>query len=195
MKLLNKTAGQHLVHHGRTWEQFKLIQQGFEDSPGVRLSYYNGTIEILMPGEEHEFFKTTIGFLIELFLAERGIEFIPAGSMTQERRGTASAQAGESYWIGTKKAVPDLSIEIIFTSGSVKKLETYQALGVPEVWFWEQDGIFTLYHLRSSSYERIDRSELPTLIDLEIDLLARCVLMAQTSRVEAFREFRNEIAQ
>ncbi|MBD1822910.1 Uma2 family endonuclease [Cyanobacteria bacterium FACHB-DQ100] len=194
MQLLSRTTDQYLIHHDRTWEQFKLIQQGFENSPGVRLFYYNGTIEILMPGEDHEFFKTIIGFLIELFLTERGIEFIPAGSMTQERQGIASAQADESYWLGQKKPVPDLSIEVVFTSGGTSKLERYQALSVPEVWFW-QDGVFTLYHLRDSGYERIDRSELPTLIDLDIDLLARCVLMAQTSRVDAFREFRNAIAQ
>jgi Uma2 family endonuclease len=194
MQLLNKSADQRIVHHGRTWEQFKLIQKGFEASSGVRLFYYNGTIEILMPGEDHEFFKTIIGFLIELFLAEKGIEFIPAGSMTQERSGTASAQADESYWLGEKKHVPDLSIEIVFTSGGPSKLERYQALGVPEVWFWE-DGVFMLYHLRTDRYERIDRSRLSTLADLDIDLLTRCVLRSQTSRVEAFREFRQAIAR
>lgn len=192
MQLLNKATDQHIVHHGLTWQQFKLIQQGFEGSPGVRLFYYNGTTEILMPGEDHEFFKTIIGFLIELFFAENDIEFIPAGSMTQELQGTASAQADESYWIGEKKRVPNLSIEVIFTSGGSNKLERYQALGVPEVWFW-QDGLFTLYHLRDNGYEKINRSELPTLINLDIDLLTRCALMAQTSRVEAFREFRKAI--
>jgi Uma2 family endonuclease len=194
MQLLSRTTDQRIVHDNCTWEQFKLIQQGFEGSPGVRLFYYNGTIEILMPGEDHEFFKTMIGFLLEFFLAERGIEFIPAGSMTQERQGTASAQADESYWVGQKKSVPDLSIEVVFTSGGPSKLERYRALAVPEVWFWE-DGVFTLYHLRNDEYERIYRSELPALIDLDIDLLARCVLMAQTSRVEAFREFRSAIAE
>jgi Uma2 family endonuclease len=194
MQLLNKTADHHIVHHGHTWEQFKLIQTGFAGSSGVRLFYYNGTIEILMPGEDHEFFKTIIGFLIELFLSERGIEFIPAGSMTQERSGTASAQADESYWLGEKKRVPDLSIEVVFTSGGPSKLARYQALGVPEVWFWE-DGVFALYHLRADRYEKIDRSELSTLADLDIDLLTRCVLMSQTSRVEAFREFRQAIAK
>lgn len=183
-----------IVYHDSTWKQFKHVQKELEGSTGLRLSYYNGTIEILMPGEDHEFLKTIIGFLIELFLAERGIEFIPAGSMTQERQGIASAQADESYWLGQKKPVLDLSIEVVFTSGGPSKLERYRALGVPEVWFW-QDGVFTLYHLRDNGYERIDRSELPTLLDLDIDLLARCVLMAQTSRVEAFREFRNAISQ
>jgi Uma2 family endonuclease len=192
MQLLTKTTDQRIVHHDRTWEQFKHIQSGFEGSSVVRLFYYNGTIEILMPGENHEFFKTIIGFLVELFLAEQGIEFIPAGSMTQERQGVASAQADESYWVGEKRAVPDLSIEVVFTSGDESKLERYRALGVPEVWFWE-DRLFTLYHLRNGSYERIYRSELPTLADLDMALLTRCVLLAQTSRVEAFREFRKAI--
>ena len=188
-QLLNNTTDRRLVLHERTWEQFKLIQKGFEGSSGARLFYYNGTIEILMPGEDHEFFKTIIGFLIELFLVEKGIEFIPAGSMTQERQGTASAQADESYWLGSKRLVPDLSIEVVFTSGSASKLERYKALGVPEVWFWE-DGLFALYHLREQSYERVYRSELPGLTDLDIELLSKCVLIAQTSRVEAVREFR-----
>ncbi|GAC1476957.1 MAG: Uma2 family endonuclease [Chamaesiphon sp.] len=188
-ELLSKTTDRRIVHHGRTWEQFKLIQQGFEDSPGLRLFYYNGIIEILMPGEDHEFFKTIIGFLIELFLVEKGIEFIPAGSMTQERQGTASAQADESYWVGEKKQVPDLSIEVIFTSGGSNKLERYKALGVPEVWFWE-DGVFTLYHLHEKGYERINASKLAALTELNINLLTHCVLIARTSRVEAVREFR-----
>ena len=192
MQLLTKAPDQRIVHHRRTWEQFKHIQSGFEGSSVVRLFYYNGTIEILMPGENYEFFKTIIGFLIELFLAEQGIEFIPAGSMTQERQGVASAQADESYWVGEKRAVPDLSIEVVLTSGDESKLERYRALGVPEVWFWE-DGLFTLYHLRDNGYERIYRSELPTLADLDIELLTQYVLIAQTSRVEAFREFKRAI--
>lgn len=190
--VIQHTPDQRILLQGQ-WEKFKLIQQALEDSPGVRLAYYEGTIEILMPGEDHEFFKSIIGFLIELFLVERGVEFIPAGSMTQEREGTASAQADESYWIEQKKAVPDLSIEVVFTSGGTSKLARYQALGVPEVWFWE-DGLFTLYHLHQDGYERVDRSELPGLSQLDITLLSACVLIAQRSRVEAVREFRRGLA-
>lgn len=193
MPQLLEKPDQATVYRDRTWEQFKHIQKGLEGVTNLRLSYYNGTIEILMPGENHEFFKTIIGFLVELFLMTRGVEFIPAGSMTQEKEGTASAQADESYWIAQKKLVPDLSIEVIFTN-RVNKLERYKALGVTEVWFWE-DGVFTLYHLRDSVYERIERSQLPELRDLDIALLSRCVLMAETSRVEAYNEFRREISR
>ncbi|MBF2048003.1 MAG: Uma2 family endonuclease [Leptolyngbya sp. IPPAS B-1204] len=188
------TSDQRIVLSGRTWEQFKLIQQGFEDSPGMRLAYYEGTIEIVMPGREHEVFKSLIGFLLELFFVERGIEFEPTGAMTQERERVVSAQADESYCIGTSKPTPDLVIEVVFTSGGAAKLQRYQALGVPEVWFW-QDGLFSLYRLRTDRYERIERSEIPELATLDLVLLTRCMLMGETSRLEAIREFRQAIRQ
>jgi hypothetical protein len=65
-------------------------------------------------------------------------------------------------------------------------------LGISEVWFW-QDGVFSLYRLRDGKYDRITRSEIPELTSLDIDLLTRCVLMAETSRLTAANEFRKAI--
>ncbi|MBW4541676.1 MAG: Uma2 family endonuclease [Myxacorys chilensis ATA2-1-KO14] len=192
-QLDRQTQDQCIIQSGRTWEQFKLIQAGFEDSRGVRLFYYNHTIEILMPGRDHEFFSRFIGFLVGVYCMDKGVEFEPLGSMTQEQEGVVSTQADESYTFGNSKPTPDLAIEITFTSGNASKLNRYGALGVPEVWFWE-DGLFSLYHLRSSGYEQIDRSEIPELAALDIELLTRCVLMAQTSRLAAIAEFRQAIS-
>jgi Uma2 family endonuclease len=172
-----------------TWQQFKLIQAGFAESK-VRLFYDNNTIEILMPGRAHEFFKTIIGMLLELFCLENNIEYEPMGSTTQEREGKVAAEPDESYCFGTSKPIPDLAIEVIFTSGNVRKLHRYRVLGISEVWFW-QDGAFSLYHLHEGDYRQINRSEIPELADLDIELLTRCVLMAQTSRLEAANTFRN----
>ncbi|NER92352.1 MAG: Uma2 family endonuclease [Symploca sp. SIO1B1] len=190
--LTHSSTDQRIVYSSITWQQFKLIQAGFAESPGIRLAYHDSTIEILMPGRDHEVFSRLIGFLIGLFCLENEIEFEPTGSMTQEREGEVSAQADESYCFGASKPIPDLVIEIVFTSGGLKKLQRYQALGVPEVWFW-QDGLFSLYHLRNNHYEKITHSEIPELATLNIDLLTRCVLMAQTSRLEAAKEFRNAL--
>ncbi|MBD1928344.1 Uma2 family endonuclease [Trichocoleus sp. FACHB-90] len=189
--LLDKTTDQRIVHHG-TWEQFKFIQKGFDGSPGVRLFYYDETIEILMPGQDHETFSRIIGYLVTTFLVEQGIFFKPTGAMTQEKEGVVSAQADESYCIGSVKSIPDLSIEVVFTSGGTSKLERYKALGVPEVWFWE-DGLLKLYHLQDGSYQSIDRSQLPGLNNLDLDLLRRCILMAESDAGEAIRAFRREI--
>ena len=189
-QLLQKSADQRIVIPG-SWEKFKLIQQGTEDSPGVRLSYYRGTIEILMPGEDHEFFAHVIGYLLTTFLLNKRIPFKPTGAKTQEQEGQVSAQADQSYCIGGSKPIPDLSVEVIFSSGS-NKLARYRALEVPEVWLWE-DGVLTLYHLRDSGYEQIERSELVGLEQLDINLLRRCILIAETDFTEAVRVFQQSI--
>jgi hypothetical protein len=52
------------IQRGKTWAQFEYLQKGFEDTRGVKLFYYHGTIEILMPGAVHELFKKIIAILI-----------------------------------------------------------------------------------------------------------------------------------
>jgi Uma2 family endonuclease len=171
-----------------SWAHFLMVRQGFEQNPGVRLFYYDGVIEILMPGQLHEVFASLIGCLLMNFLAAQRIAFVPTRSMTQEKDGVASAQADESYCLGRAKPIPDLAIEVVFTSGGVNKLKRYQALGVTEVWFWE-DGTLRLYHLRGEAYELIRQSELEGLKTLDLDLLKRCLLIGETDAGEAIRLF------
>jgi Uma2 family endonuclease len=188
---LPKTTDQRIVLQG-TWDRFKRIQQEFADSPGVKLAYFDGAIEILMPGQDHEFFSHIIGYLLTTFLLKRGISFKPTRAMTQEKERVVSVQADESYCLGTFKPIPDLAIEVVFTSGGLSKLMRYRALGVREVWFW-QDGLLTLHHLRNDGYEQIDRSQLEGLNQLDIALLQRCILMTETDFPQAVQLLQAEI--
>jgi Uma2 family endonuclease len=88
----------------------------------------------------------------------------------------------------TKKTIPDLAIEVIFTSGGIDKLQLYKRLGIPEVWFWEKSQL-SLYALRESGYEKIASSEL--LPELDIALFVRCMNIA--NHVEAIKEFKSAI--
>ncbi|MER3434940.1 MAG: hypothetical protein C4288_16345 [Leptolyngbya sp. ERB_1_1] len=189
--LKTTSQDQHIVVSG-TWEQFKSIQKGFEHSRGVRLFYYDGTIELLMPGRDHEIFGHVIGYLVTTYLIQQGIFFQPTGAMTQEQEGTASAQADQSYCLSRVKPIPDLSIEVVFTSGGANKLARYRALGVTEIWIW-QDGTLKLYHLGSDGYEEVNRSQLEELKNLDLDLLKRCILIGETDLGEAVRVFQQEI--
>ncbi|MGI8934622.1 MAG: Uma2 family endonuclease [Phormidesmis sp.] len=171
------------IQQGRTWEQFKHLQKGFENSRGIRLFYFDGTVEILMPGKAHELFQSIIGFLIETFLFQRELEFEPTGSMTQEKAEIASVEADESYEIQGFR----LSIEVNFTSGDVTKLSRYQALAVHEVWFWE-GGVLEVYHLKNSGYEKVHRSLIPALSSLDLRVLSECILVGETSRIEAGKQ-------
>jgi Uma2 family endonuclease len=186
---LNKSVEQRFLHSGMTWERFKVLEESFAGSPGIRLFYYRGEVEILSVSPDHEIVSRFIGTLLATYFEENDIEYTPTGSFTQEKIGVASAQADESFFIGNLGTTPDLSIEVVFTSGR-NKLPRYLELRVPEVWFWE-DGLFALWHLKEEGYQRIYQSEV--LSGLDLDLLTQCVLMAQTSRLEAGKAFRKVV--
>lgn len=179
------TGDVRTIQRGKTWAQFEYLQKGFEHTRGVKFFYYNGTVEILMPGAAHELFKKIVAILIETFLLDRNIEFKPTGSMTQKREGTAAAEADESYEIQGAK----LCVEINFTSGDESKLNCYQELGIDEVWFWE-DGVLAVYQLQAEGYQRVSSSQIPALGSIDLAIMAECILVGETSRIEAVKKFR-----
>jgi hypothetical protein len=168
------------------WEQFEFIQQGFEHHRGVRLSYFNGTIEIFMPGRAHEVFKKIIAILIEAFLLDREIEFEATGGMTQKIQGFVAVEADESYEIGDLK----LAIEVNFSNGGVAKLQLYKVLEVNEVWFWE-DGVLDIYYLEPTGYEKVTNSKIPELATIDFVVLSACILAGETSKVSAVKMLRS----
>jgi Uma2 family endonuclease len=158
-----------------TWKEFEIIETLTADAGNLRITYLDECIEFMTLGEEHENIKKIIAILIEAYLFEKGINFIPVGSATRRaKEKSASFEPDESYYIGEKKANPDLAIEINITSGSIDKLEKYKRFNITEVWFWENNQL-SLYHLNNDNYEQINQSEL--LPDLDIDLLVNCVFM------------------
>ncbi|WP_019503073.1 Uma2 family endonuclease [Pseudanabaena sp. PCC 6802] len=164
-----------------SWQEFEALEQLLADSPGLRITYLDGWIELMTLGEPHELIKKSLAILLEAYFTLMEIEYIPVGSATrrEEDKGT-SFEPDESYYLREKKANPDLAIEVVLTSGSLQKLEKYRRFEIQEVWFWEGNQL-KLYHLQDGQYVEIMRSEL--LPELDIDLLVRCVQMQ--SRLEA----------
>lgn len=77
--------------------------------------------------------------------------------MTQEKEREVSVQADQSFSLGSVKTIPDLSIEVVVTSGGVDKLARYQALGVPEVWFWQDRDYGKLQYQQSERQKQTSR--------------------------------------
>ncbi len=108
----------------------------------------------------------------------------------------AGAEPDECYCFdGDQKEIPDLTIEVTITSGSIKKLETYSRLGIKEVWFWKKNK-FSVYYLRDLQqfpekfgYEEIESSEL--VPELNIEFLAECI--AIRDQVESWLKFEQGI--
>jgi Uma2 family endonuclease len=175
-----------------TWTQFKTIDSLLEYTRSVRLSYLDGYVEIMTLSREHEIIKYLLAGMLCQFFLEKDISFRPTGSATLQGETKGSSQEPDlSYYFGEdrrQRSTPDLAIEVIFTSGTINKLEYYRRFNVAEVWFWE-DGVFSIYQLKSESYDRVSSSLL--LPDLDLELLGRCLQMSEEK--EALKAFRDAV--
>lgn len=174
------------------WQQFEALEALLADSLGVRITYLDRAIELMTVGEPHELIKKSLAMLLEAYLIEKGIEFIPVGRATRrsEAKGV-SFEPDESYYLDEQKANPDLAIEVILTSGNLQKLEKYRRFQIPEVWLWESAQLKVYALGDDDNYQEVDRSQL--LPKLDLALLVRCVQMP--SRLEAMRVFRENSEQ
>ena len=161
----------HYVHlYGVTWADYLRLLEIRGDHSAPRITYVEGTLEIMSPSRTHDEIKSYIGCLVEAWCLERGVEFTPYGSWTlKNKREERGVEADECYVFGTepkRKRRPDLAIEVVWTSGGIDKLEVYRKLGVREVWYYE-DGRIQVHVRRGVHYEPVAESEALPGIDLE----------------------------
>ncbi len=186
------------ITNGVDWQTYEVLLAKLEDNSHYRVTYLDGSLEIVSPSFRHEKIKKRLATLLELYLLKKQIKHTPMGSTTlRNRLKRAGAEPDECYCIGEEKDIPDLAIEIIITSGSVNKLETYRRLGVKEVWFWDSNRL-KIYHLREETplkflltygYEQVNTSEL--LPELNISLMSECTLISD--QLQALSEFEQRI--
>jgi Uma2 family endonuclease len=155
-----------VVLHNVTWDTLEKLDADLEGT-GARLVYLDGYLEIMAPlSNAHEEPKNTLGQLLEIYMRLKGIRFYGRGSTTIGMKELgARKEPDESYCLGERKPIPDLTIEVTVTSGGIDVLEIYRRIGVAEVWFWE-DGVISVYCLRTTGYELVRQSELLPELDL-----------------------------
>jgi len=173
------------------WKTYCALRELF-DSPGVRMTYLKGALEIMSPSRRHEGYKTRIARLIELFALERDVHLLGYGSTTfkksLEERGL---EPDECYVLDRDLSdddYPDIALEVVIRSGGINKLEVYQGLGVREVWFWHRGG-FRLFALGASGYVEVTQSELVPALDFEV--LAS--FAEQADQHEALKSYRDRL--
>jgi Uma2 family endonuclease len=181
----------YVLLYNVSWEQLEQLDIALAGT-SARLTYLDGILEIMSPlSDDHEDAKSTVSSLLEVYMRGKKIRFYMRGSATiGKKKDKTRREPDESYNLGTKKPIPDLIVEITVTSGGINKLEIYQRLGVPEVWFWE-DGFLSVYCLQENEYTKVTKSAL--LPDLDLDLLARYSCMGD--QYDAIEEYSNVISQ
>jgi Uma2 family endonuclease len=153
--------------HQVSWQQLVEIDNAFSKFGRFRFAFLDGILEIMPVSNDHEDIKKTIAILLEAYMRAIGIRFYGRGGPTMATtEQDARKEPDESYNIETRKAYPDLVIEVVFTSGGVDTLEIYRRLAVCEVWFWE-DGVLSIYTLQGNQYIKAQTSSLLPLLPLD----------------------------
>ncbi len=178
-----------IVLRAATWADYQRCLEMRGERAVPRLTYLEGVLELMNPSRSHETIKSMIGCLVEAWCFENDLDITPYGSWTLENKESErGVEPDECYVLGdvAEPERPDLAIEVIWTSGSVNKLDVYRRLGVQEVWLWQNDELRVFSLGPDQTYVRIERSQLLPELDLA-GLLAFVHIRPMTRAVKEYR--------
>lgn len=148
-----------------TWEAFESLVAELGDRRDVRLSFYQGKMEVTMPSPEHEEYVDLIQDIARLLVRELGLRLESRGAalLKREMRETG-AQPGGCFYIQHAAHIigkrqidlsidppPDIVVEVDLASQSHGIFAIYAALGVPEIWRYDTVA-FEMHHLSGQVY-------------------------------------------
>jgi Uma2 family endonuclease len=169
---------QILTITGATWSDYQEFES--QEYPGYRVSYLNGEITIVSPGRNHERIAEVINRLIITYCEKYELQDFPFGQTRLNASGKDASppskggacvvrQAGRepdlAYAFNFDKDLPDLAVEVIFSSGDIETLKSsYKNIGISELWVWKDNKI-TFYCLEQGNYIVVKSSRILDAIE------------------------------
>jgi Uma2 family endonuclease len=157
------------------WRDYIILREAL-DTPGLRMTYLDGELELMTPSRAHESNKKVIARLIETYAFLKRLPLNGYGSTTfRSEAKQRGVEPDECWMIGAQLEegdFPQIVLEVIESNPLIDKLAVYRGLGVSEVWLFEE-GAFTIYVRNKVSYAIARSSRL--LPDLDFGLIAELV--------------------
>ncbi len=193
--------GQRVLLEDVEWQEFEAILEELGEHRNTRLAYSKGTLEIMAPLPEHEISKEIISDMVKILLEELDVDCECFGSTTFKRQEMAQGiepdncfyirhseqMRGRSRIDLTVDPPLDLAIEIDVTSKT--QLDAYQALGVSELWRYE-DGRLRIDLLEAGRYIKSETSSIFPGLPI-IEAVTQFVKQSKTEgRSAALKAFR-----
>ncbi|NES80598.1 MAG: Uma2 family endonuclease [Moorea sp. SIO2B7] len=185
-----------------SWEMYEQLLDIFAEYPAIRMTYYQGTLELMTPLPEHERSSWILGRLLIVLSEELGLEIIGLKSTTwRSKPKAAGKEADECFYIQNEAKMrgkikidlqvdppPDLVIEVDMTHSFIDKLSVYSELKVPEIWQIKNQ-ILTIYLFSDEGYKKSETSL--AFGTFPVKELAKFIkLDSQKGENERMREFR-----
>ncbi|MDB9494941.1 Uma2 family endonuclease [Spirulina major CS-329] len=198
--LLHPSGEQRVIFHHMTWDTYLQMLALLPQSRNSRLTYDYGILEITMPLEDHEFYRSLIEYFIRGLVELMDLPLKAMGSTTLNYPHLEKgAEPDSAYYIQNQPLVkgrnvdfandppPDLVVEVDITHTDIQKNQFYAALGVPE--FWRFNGkVWHIYVLRSHAYIEVEQS--PTFPDIPKTWLYDFLATAKEDEIGAMRSLR-----
>ncbi|MGA9382024.1 MAG: Uma2 family endonuclease [Phormidium sp.] len=176
IKTIALTPGSHITIPNLSWEDFEQILIELGEKRSSRVTYFQGTLEIMSPLALHERPHRIIADILKTILDIQGRDWEDFGSTTLKRPQIAGIEPDTCFYIQNADRMkgctnldlkqyppPDLAIEADVTSKTT--LNAYEAMGVPEVWIYRNQQL-KIYLLSDKGYTETSIS--PTFPNLAI---------------------------
>lgn len=161
------------VFEGVGWKEYSGFLKAFEERPGYRLIYDQGTLEIMSPSLRHDHPGRLLGRMVVVLTEQFELPIKSGGSTTLRRRlKKRGVEADECFWIENAHRMkgrldlnlrrdppPDLAIEIDLTHSSLDSMAIYAALRVPELWRVQGDIMQFFVLQENGKYKQVERSK------------------------------------
>jgi Uma2 family endonuclease len=179
IKAIQLTPGSMVTINNLTWQDFETILSELGEQRRVRLTYYQGNLEIMSPLAIHERPHRIIADIVKAILDVQGRDWEDFGSTTFKRPEIAGVEPDTCLYIQNAAQMrgctqmdldiyppPDLAIESDVTSKTT--LEVYATIGVPEVWIYSKQQL-KIYLIKGVNYQ--ENSSSPTFPNLSLTTL------------------------
>ena len=189
-----------------SWGFYERLLEEVGDSH-IRVTFDEGSIEIMSPLPKHEKWIFRIGRLVELMATDRGMTIEGFGSTTFRRADRKKGlEPDRCYYVQNAARVrdmevfdpsvhppPDLAIEMEVTRRSLPRQPIYAALGVPELWRFDAAQFTVLLLGGNGTYEASEASLAFPFLPMPrfAEFVKR---MGTEDQLKVLREFREWVA-
>ncbi|ELS00682.1 hypothetical protein Xen7305DRAFT_00003830 [Xenococcus sp. PCC 7305] len=197
--LITTSRADRVILQNINWQQFEDLLLDLGSRSGTRLAYDQGTLEIMNPLPEHEYYKEVIGDVVKDLAEELELDYESLGSTTWKlKTQLAGVEPDNCFYFQNETLVrgqlnfdldrdppPDLVLEIDLTSKSLPRFPIYARLKVMEIWCYES-GTLTIYLLKNGEYLKAKKSLI--FPHLPIQQIPNLIEKSRTSGRRAIRQ-------
>ncbi|QLE56925.1 Uma2 family endonuclease [Nostoc sp. TCL26-01] len=185
--LLTERRADRVILYNISWQQLENLLVDLGENRAARIAYDDGTLEIMTPLPEHEYYKELMGDIIKDTAEVLELDYECYGSTTWKRElQKAGIESDNCFYFQNEALIrgklkfdlnqdppPDLALEIDVTSKSLDRFPIYARLGIPEIWCYDA-GEIKIYQLQGKEYIQQEKSlvfphlniqEIPSLIE------------------------------